>query len=467
MNDRTEDAWWSGRPPDSSAAPGHSWPGSEPDSRQSLADFQAPQGAPAYSAFTDLEPRYGQPVPPAGDTVTRPGPALSELSGRGTNSWGYPSDAPAPEAEDAGSRRRWQIVAGVLMLALVSGGAGGALYAAIEDDGLTNPNVSLGQGVSNGGTSRPPESVAGIAATVIQSTVSIEVDLGLGRGGSGSGVIIQAEGGYILTNNHVVEQAAGGAGEITVSVNGGAGRSRPAQIVGLDPETDLAVLKVDGTGLKAATLGRSSELVVGDPVIAIGSPLGLSGSVTTGIISALNRTVNVPSNGGRPSTPLLNAIQTDAAINPGNSGGPLVNSAGQVIGINSAIATLGNGDRSGSIGVGFAIPIDEARSVAQEIIRTGEATHPAIGVEAGTETAENGTRQGARITRVVAGGPAAAAGLQVGDLINKVDDTAVGSVDELILALRDHEVGETVTLTFLRDGQTRTVRVVLENKGEN
>jgi putative serine protease PepD len=277
-------------------------------------------------------------------------------------------------------------------------------------------------------------------------------------------VVIRADG-YILTNNHVVDAPDP---TVTVSFNGAESVDVPARIVGRDPDTDLAVIKVlTDKKVVPAALGQSRGLVVGDPVIAIGSPLGLAGTVTTGIISALNRTVNVPGeNGGR--TPLFNAIQTDAAINPGNSGGALVDATGQVIGINSAIATLGaggfSGDQSGSIGVGFAIPIDEARSVAEELIRTGTATHPAIGVKALTSTSRGQT--GAMVQEVLPGAPAAEAGLRAGDLITAVDKTAVKSVDELIIAIREHKVGQTVTLTYYRNGQKQTVQVTLQdNKG--
>jgi putative serine protease PepD len=271
--------------------------------------------------------------------------------------------------------------------------------------------------------------------------------------------------GYILTNNHVVDAPEP---TLTVSFNGADNVDVPARIVGRDPDTDLAVIKV-ATDKRAvpAALGQSRSLVVGDPVIAIGSPLGLAGTVTTGIISALNRTVNVPGENGQP-TRLFNAIQTDAAINPGNSGGALVDARGQVIGINSAIASLGSGgfggDQSGSIGVGFAIPIDEARSVAEELIRTGTATHPAIGVRALTSTTKGQT--GALVQEVLAGAPAEQAGLQAGDLITAIDKTKVQSVDELIVAIREHKVGQTVTVTYYRGGAKRTAQVKLQdNKG--
>jgi putative serine protease PepD len=295
--------------------------------------------------------------------------------------------------------------------------------------------------------------------------VSIAVR-GTSARGTGSGVVIRSDG-YILTNNHVVAPAAEG-GEITVTFDGTDNRGVPARIVGRDPITDLAVLRIDvDQPLEAAELGQSRSLVVGDPVVAIGSPLGLSGTVTTGIVSALNRTVDVPAEEGSGRNPLFNAIQTDAAINPGNSGGALVNASGQVIGINSAIATLGGGGPfggeagGGSIGVGFAIPIDEAASVAEEIIRTGKATHPAIGVSALTVSGED--REGAQVRELTPDGAAAAAGLQTGDLITRVEDTEVRSVDELILAVRENGVGDTVTLTYVRDGQTRTAEVTLQD----
>ena len=429
--------------------------------------YAAPSGAPAYSAEASVQPTYDPPAPSAAATGTY---ALGTDQGA-PSPGGYPTDTlgdPRPRREPG----RWRagLVAGLLAAGLLGGLTGGGLVAALDDDGgdgLTDRTASLGSGApSTQSVDRAPDSVAGIAGRVLRSTVSIRVRTP-GGGGSGSGVVLRNDG-YVLTNNHVVEAGVSSAARITVTVNGQEDRQLPARIVGLDPETDLAVLKLDGGGsFVPATLGRSSDLVVGDPVVAIGSPLGLNGTVTTGIISALNRTVNVPGENGQQATPLLNAIQTDAAINPGNSGGALVDARGAVIGINSAIATLGGtgtGDQGGSIGVGFAIPVDEARSVAEEIIRTGRATHPAIGVEAGNEVADDGTKQGARLTRIVPGGAAAAAGLQVGDVIHKVGGTSVGSVDELILALRQNKVGDSVPLGYTRDGQSRRTDVVLRDK---
>ena len=429
--------------------------------------YAPPSGAPAWSEQGQVQPAWGQP--PQGQTGSGEAAYAAAPFGQppDTDPWGRSADTLGGPVRPRPRTGRGLLVVGALLAAgLIGGVSGGAVVSARDHRTLTDPSANLGSGVSRSGTiERAPDSVAGIAGRVLRSTVSISVTTATG-GGSGSGVVLRADG-YVLTNNHVVAPGAKG-GTITVTVNGGEGREMPAQIVGRDPETDLAVLKVEGGAtFEPAVLGSSADLVVGDPVIAIGSPLGLNGTVTTGIISALNRTVNVPAENGGRATPLLNAIQTDAAINPGNSGGALVDLKGAVIGINSAIATLGgsgNGDQGGSIGVGFAIPVDEARSVAEEIIRTGRATHPAVGVEAGNETASDGTKQGARVTRVTSGGPAAAAGLQVGDVIDKVGQTAVGSVDELVLALRQNKVGERVTVSYVRGGQVKTAQVVLADK---
>jgi putative serine protease PepD len=433
---------------------------------------EGPWGAPQEPAGG--QPPYGswaeqsEPAPRPDDPWRSP--SSTAVFGSGAQAWGYPTDTlgcPAPKPQRK-SRGLLATAAIVLVTALLAGGLGGYLGArSADDNGLYDPSASLGSPGSSAPANldRAPESVAGIAARVMQSTVSIAVR-GSAGSGTGSGVVIRSDG-YILTNNHVVASAADG-GEITVTFDDGA-TTLPARIVGLDAVTDLAVLRVDtDKPLEAATLGRSRDLVVGDPVVAIGSPLGLSGTVTTGIVSALNRTVDVPAEDGQGRNPLFNAIQTDAAINPGNSGGALVNARGEVIGINSAIATLGGGglfggEGGGSIGVGFAIPIDEASSVAEEIIRTGRATHPAIGVSALTVTGPDADREGARVQQVTPNGAAAAAGLQSGDLIVKVGETEVSSVDELILAVRQNDVGDTVTLTYVRDGQTRTAEVTLQD----
>ena len=384
--------------------------------------------------------------------------------------WGYPTDSLGSAGEQPPARRSLAVASAILATALVAGTAGGFLgYRSAEHDqsaaqSLQDAGASLGAPISGSPVSRPATSVAGIAARVLRSVVSISVESGSG-GGTGSGVVLRSDG-YVLTNNHVVESASNG-GTITVSFNG-TQADLGAQIVGRDPETDLAVIKVTSRRpLVPATLGSSGSLVVGDPVVAIGSPLGLAGTVTSGIISALNRTVQVPSEDGSSRTPLFNAIQTDAAINPGNSGGALVDGAGRVIGINSAIATLGGASldsQSGSIGVGFAIPVDEARSIAEQLIRTGRATHPAIGVQAATVGADGNGPRGARLTGILSGGAAQKAGLRVGDVVTEVDGKAVSSVDELVVELRTFAVGDAVTVTYLRGGERRTARLVLQDK---
>jgi S1-C subfamily serine protease len=235
------------------------------------------------------------------------------------------------------------------------------------------------------------------------------------------------------------------------------GQRVPGKIVGRDPESDLAVVKASVTGSTVAQLGDSSKLRVGDSVIAIGSPLGLAGTVTTGIISAKDRPVRL-SGGESDTNAVIDAVQTDAAINPGNSGGALVDATGAVVGINSAIRTLG-GEASGSIGLGFAIPINYARQVAEELIRTGKVVHTTIGVNA--KSATDGTTDGAQVQNVMDGGPAAKAGIAEGDVITKVGDRVVGNADELVVAVQSHDVGETVPISLTRSGKAFQVRVVL------
>ena len=414
----------------------------------------------------------GSPRDPAPTYATQP------VQPTGAVAWGYPTQEigqPQPVASGFGSQGvgRRTLAAAVLATALIAGGAGGFVGARTSDHATPSaavardPVATLGAPVvATAPITRPATSVAGIAAKVLKSVVSISVRTG-GGGGTGSGVVLRADG-YVLTNNHVVADAVGNGGTITVSFNGGSLVDRPATIVGRDPETDLAVVKVASEpGLSPATLGTSRDLVVGDPVIAIGSPLGLAGTVTSGIISALNRTVRVPSDTGGSATPLFNAIQTDAAINPGNSGGALVDGSGRVIGINSAIASLGSSGvdtQSGSIGVGFAIPVDEARSIAEQLIRTGKATHPVIGVVTSTVGADGNGVRGAKLSTVLKGGSAAQAGLAVGDVITRLNGKGVDSVDSLIVLLRTFRVGDTITVTYLRGGQTRTARLVLQDK---
>jgi putative serine protease PepD len=370
-----------------------------------------------------------------------------------------PPDAPfdtlgRPLHERRGPRTG-ALLTGALVIALVAGGVGGGLGAwlANRDSGTNlDSGASLGA-VPQGTLSRPPESVAGIAQRVLPTVVSIQVQSGA-TGDTGSGFILRSDG-YILTNNHVVAAAASG-GRIDVQFNDGS--MSTAKIVGRSPSYDLAVLKVSRSGLPVAVLGDSDSVVVGDETIAIGSPLGLAGTVTSGIVSAKNRPVTTGEGDGTDLS-YLSAIQTDAAINPGNSGGPLVDGQGRVIGINSAIATLSGGSsgQSGSIGVGFSIPINQARRVAEQIIRTGFATYPIIG--ASLDQAFNGA--GVRIRAVTAGGPAARAGLQAGDIVMKADGDPLTLPEELIVAIRTKQPGEVIRLDYVRGGSKAEAVVVL------
>ena len=340
---------------------------------------------------------------------------------------------------------------------LMAGIAGlvGAVFGASSTGSLFGHEVKLSSVSSS--IERPPGSVADIAQRVLPSVVSISAESAAG-GGTGTGFVIDSAG-YILTNNHVIADAADGRGTIEVQLNDGT--TLDATIVGRDSSYDLAVLKVNRTGLTALTFGDSDQVAVGDSVIAIGSPLGLSGTVTLGIVSAKDRAVTAGESAGDSS--FINAIQTDAAINPGNSGGPLVDATGAVVGVNSAIATLSSsyGRQSGSIGLGFAIPINQAKKTAEQLINNGKATYPIMGIM--VDTAFNGA--GAKISElagsVVVGGPAAKVGLIPGDVILKIDGVAINSSDELIVAIRSHDVGDVISVTYTRDGKVSTVKITL------
>lgn len=363
-----------------------------------------------------------------------------------------------PEPVPRKSQRRGLGVLGTILVSAITAvivggvaGLGGYLIGSNGDaivSGTSNV-ITLPQldGVSQVGTT----DVAAIAESVLPSVVSILIEAG-NNSGSGSGFIVQSDG-YILTNNHVAAPAADG-GELTVVFEDG--EKAVAKIVGRNSSYDLAVLKVDKNGLPAAVLGDSSAVRVGEVAIAIGAPLGLNGTVTSGIISSLDRPVTA---GGRGELAFINAIQTDAAINPGNSGGPLLDGNGRVIGINSAIATLAGaiGGETGSIGLGFAIPINSAKRIAEEIISTGDSQTPIIGVVLNTAY----TGEGAEISEITSGGPAQEAGLRVGDVITGFNGRQVADSTELVVAIRSYAPGEQIEITVKRNGQSSTIPLTL------
>jgi putative serine protease PepD len=358
----------------------------------------------------------------------------------------------------------------LLAIALLAGGAAGGGVAELVHNGGTSTlssSTPLATGTVKNGSSTISGSPESAAAIIGPSVVTIEVtgtqSSGFGQqqvADTGSGVIIRSAG-YILTNNHVVAAAANGG---TVNVTLADGTTVPAHIVGTDITTDLAVIKIDGqTGLKAATFAASDALKIGQAVIAVGAPLGLSNTVTEGIVSTLHRPV--ATGDSTSSQAVIDAVQTDAAINPGNSGGALVDLAGRVVAIPSAIASTGSSGsgQSGNIGVGFGIPSETATKVADQLISTGHAVHSQIGVGLASDSSSStGTPgNGATIASVTAGSPAAKAGLQTGDVVTKVNSRLITDSVSLIAAIRSYDPGTTVTLTYTRGGSSKTTKVTL------
>lgn len=433
------DPWWA-TPPPSSAMPSPAAP------TQTLP--------PAPSAF-------GAGVPPV--APARPGPSFG-------TSWG-PSVAPpaAPGSRPAGPSSGRRIVEISLAALLAAGLASAGTYAVVHQSTASSSTSSVASApreapVIQGNATAPDW--AATAKAVAPSVVAITVTSGQTEG-QGSGVVIDTAG-HILTNNHVATGAGSGA---TITVTLADGRTYDASIVGTDPSTDLAVLALKGapTDLTPISFGDSDKLAVGDPVMAVGNPLGLAGTVTTGIVSALDRPV---STGGQSQSRtsssdvvVTNAIQTSAAINPGNSGGALVTAAGQLVGINSSIASLGTGteSQSGNIGIGFAIPVNEARSIAEQLISTGTAAHAYLGISsADTTVADGGAQRAAAVVKSVASGtPAEAAGLQVGDVITAIDGKRIDSSLALVAAIREQKVGDSVTLSIVRGTSASDLKVTL------
>jgi putative serine protease PepD len=411
-------------------------------------------------------PSYGQPTI-VGNGPGYGGPDQQRQQWAAATAHTRPTEPP---------RRGGRLLAAALLIAVVAAGVGGGVGYLVADhvaDSATADGSTFRPVIGNSGSDsddvpqRAPESVAGIAQRVLPSVVSIRETTATVEG-TGSGFVIGSEG-YILTNNHVVAAAAEAQGTISVQFNDG--QQAEAEIIGRSPSYDLAVLKVTGIDdLVPLEFGDSSDVVVGDVVVAIGSPLGLEATVTSGIVSAINRPVTA---GGEGDLSFINAIQTDAAINPGNSGGPLVDSTGRVIGINSAIAdpSAGAGGQAGSVGLGFAIPIGQAQLTAQQLIDTGEAVYPIIGASVDRTYEGPGARvsgDAAGAPGVVPDGPAEKAGIESGDVILSVDGTAVDGADELIIAIRAHVPGDTISVEVdRRDGGTDTVEIVLGSQTDS
>ncbi|WP_405811150.1 trypsin-like peptidase domain-containing protein [Streptomyces sp. NBC_01520] len=476
-------------PPVPAAAPegtpqgGPSAPEATPPAPVDAPTAQVPaathQGGPGPS-FTQYDQQAHQPPSPpqqppaASEAWPPPPPAVpSYADGGGTAVWG----APAPEAaEPARKPRAGGLVAAVVVAALVAGGVGGALgfwAADRNDDGSSAGSTTVAASNSPKDFKRDAGTVAGVAAKALPSVVTIDAQSGDGEGGTGTGFVYDQEG-HILTNNHVVASAAD-SGQLTATFSDG--RKYDAEVVGRAEGYDVAVLKLKKApdGLTPLPLGDSEKVAVGDSTIAIGAPFGLSNTVTTGIISAKNRPV-ASGDGSSSSNSYMSALQTDASINPGNSGGPLLDAGGAVIGINSAIqSTSGGGagqSQAGSIGLGFAIPVNQAKNVAEQLIKTGEPVYPVIGATVTMEEKTGGAAisdQGAAGTPAVTpNGPAAKAGLKAGDVITKFNDTVVESGPTLIGEIWTHKPGDKVTLTYERDGRTATAEVVLgERKGDS
>ncbi|MFC8794340.1 trypsin-like peptidase domain-containing protein [Streptomyces cinereoruber] len=439
------------------------------------------QAQPLHAPDEYRTPPYGEPGPwaPAPPVQRPPAPAPPHQQGpvpphpQGPAPWtqydpwgvGGPALPPPP----AKRSRKGLAVAGALVFALITGVIGGGIGAYVErNGGLTT--VELPQSDAKD-TGRAPESVAGIAASALPGVVTLHVRGG-GSSGTGTGFVLDTKG-HILTNNHVVDGARSSA---DISVTFSSGETARAKLVGKDTGYDLAVVQVTGvSGLKPLPLGNSDGVRVGDPVVAIGAPFDLSNTVTSGIISAKERPITAGGEKGDGSdVSYVDALQTDAPINPGNSGGPLLDSKARVIGINSAIRAAGGsgGDgegggasQPGSIGLGFAIPINQGKRVAEELINTGKAAHPVIGVSLDMQYNGDGARVGQKgkdgTASVTPGGPAAKAGLRPGDVITKVDGQRVHNGEELIVKIRAHRPGDRLELTLERDGKELTKTLTL------
>ncbi|SFY51418.1 S1C family serine protease [Streptomyces sp. F-1] len=458
--------------------PGIEGPTGGPEQAAQPAGAEQPAGhqATAPGAPGGNEPTA--PLPPVPGSAPTPSPAGAwppppsgipgygdGAAGAGGGAWGASYQQPAPKP-----RGRGGLVAAVLVAALVAGGLGGGLGYTLAKDNDNGGSTTVSAS-DNGAAQikRAPGTIANVAAKALPSTVTIEAEGTNGDGGTGTGFVFDKQG-HIITNNHVVADALDG-GKLTATFPDG--RKYDAEVVGHAQGYDVAVVKLKNppSDLKPLVLGDSDKVAVGDETIAIGAPFGLSNTVTTGIISAKNRPVASSDGSSTSKASYMSALQTDASINPGNSGGPLLDASGAVIGINSAIQStgssggFGSGGQSGSIGLGFAIPINQAKYVAQQLIKTGKPVYAKIGASVSLEDSSDGakiTDQGAAgAAAVEAGGPADKAGLKPGDVITKLDDSVIDSGPTLIGEIWTHQPGDKVTVTYKRGGEEHTAELTL------
>ncbi len=457
--------------------PGQTGPHPMPEQTgpQSMPGQTGPHPMPGQTGPYPLPGQTG-PYPAPGQTGPRPHPQPYDW--RYARQPGFGAPYPPVPAGPRGPKRRpstGALVSGAVALALISGGLGGVVGASVQTEAQSAP-VGRHPGRVPGLTAAanlPDGSIEKVAAIVVPSVVMLETDLGR-QSEEGSGIILSPDG-LILTNNHVISAAAKGEkGENgappappKTTVTFADGRTGSFTVVGTDPSSDIAVVRVQGvSGLKPITLGSSADLRVGQQVVAVGSPLGLEGTVTSGIVSSLNRPVSTSGESGNQNT-VLDAIQTDAAINPGNSGGALVDMEGRLVGINSAIATMGGESadaQSGSIGLGFAIPVDQAKRIADELINSPD--HTASRASLGVKVLPGRSVHGAEIAEVVPGDAASQAGLPVGATVVEFDKRPIRSPDALVAAVRSKAPGDKVTLTYVEPAPSTTTKTVQVTLGK-
>ncbi|MFD8370292.1 S1C family serine protease [Streptomyces sp. NPDC059688] len=438
-----------------------------PQDTRAAAHEQDPAFACQAAAHQAGPAPDGSWPPPPPSTPTYGDGGAGGYGGTGGAGWGASYQQPAPKPRNG----RGGLVAAVLVAALVAGGLGGGLGYTLARDNDSGGSTTVSASDSGAAqVKRAPGTIANVAARALPSTVTIEAESSNGEGGTGTGFVFDKQG-HIVTNNHVVADAVDG-GKLTATFPDG--KKYDAEIVGHAQGYDVAVIKLKNapSDLNPLALGNSDKVAVGDETIAIGAPFGLSNTVTTGIISAKDRPVASSDGSSSSKASYMSALQTDASINPGNSGGPLLDASGAVIGINSAIQSSSSGGfgsgQSGSIGLGFAIPINQAKYVAQQLIKTGKPVYAKIGASVSLEDSTDGakiTDQGAAgAAAVETGGPADKAGLKPGDVITKLDDHVIDSGPTLIGEIWTHKPGDKVKITYKRGGQEHTVDLALGSR---